>query len=240
MLPRFSARQQFPFAIIDQFTVEVNWNGAPLVLQMSENAVAPQTPNGSTIFAATNLATKNNSGQLSLNSNQVLQTLNVNALTEQPAAIIRNWQANSLSVTNISAASETPINIQLIGPGMPGTTPGPLPIGPPGVALGFGATAQGNASPQQMQLVISSVATTGILGLIGGPPDPSGNNGYLFAVNYPVNTGPPTSNPPPPNYYATTTSSSYTFSFSWGGSVVFVANLSAKTAQPVNVLLRSL
>jgi hypothetical protein len=235
-----SARQNFAFAIIDQFTVDASWDGSPLKLQINENAVIPQTPNGSTIFAASNLAVQNNLGQLSLNSNGQLRTLNVPALANQPVPVIQNWQSNSLSVTNISPNALTPIQIQLIGPGIPGTTPKPFPTGPPGVSLDFGETAQGNAAPQLMQLVISSLGTTGIVGVIGGPPDPAGNNGYLFAVNSAANTGPPTSNPPPPGYYATTTSGSYTFSFNWGGSVVFVANLSAQTAQPVTVLLRAL
>ena len=56
------------YTLIDQNTVAAAWNGSPQVLLTSQNTVIPQTPNGTTIFAATNQALQNNQGQISLTS----------------------------------------------------------------------------------------------------------------------------------------------------------------------------
>jgi hypothetical protein len=208
---------------------------------VSQNVVLPQTPNGTTVFAATNQATINNQGQLSLTSGGgAPQFLDVPAFANQPTILIYNWKANNLSVTNVSANNNTPILVQAVGPGMPGITPLSLQIGT-GLSMAAGQCAQGNASPQWMQLLIQSTAATlGILALIGGPPDGSGNNGYVIAVNAAANTGPNTGVTPPVGYYATTTSNSYAFQFNWGSSLVFVANMSPSTAQALTVTMRAL
>jgi hypothetical protein len=234
--------QAVPFAVIDQGNVNAAWDGSPEVLLENQNAAMPQTPNGTMIFAYWNMSTQNNAGTLSVTSGGSQPSfLNVPALANQPSVWMNNWASNNLSVTNISPNATTPIQIQAIGPGIPGTTPLPLPIGADGQQLGYGQTAQGNASPQYMQLVIQSdSSTTGIVGLIGGPPDSSGNNGYVIAVNYSANTGPGTGNPAPAGYYATTTSNSYTYQFNWGSSLVFVANLSSLNAAPLRVVMRAL
>jgi hypothetical protein len=234
--------QSAPYSIIDRYTVDAAWNGSPLTLQVNQNANMAETPNGTMVFAYQNMSTGNNMGTLSVTSGGGQPVFyNAPALTNQPSTIIHNWGANNLSVTNISANNDTPIKIQAIGPGIPGTNPIALGIGPPGVQLGFGQSAQGNASPQWMQLVVTCAASTlGILALIGGPPDADGNNGYVFAVNYSINSGPGTGVTPPEGYYATTTSNSYTFQFNWGSSLVFVANLSSANAQPLSVLIRAL
>jgi len=227
--------------LIDRNTVTAAWNGSPQVLLTSQNTVMPQTPNGTTIFAATNQSTMNNQGQISLTSGGGAPTiLDVQALTSQPTININNWKANNLSVTNISVNNNTPILVQAVGPGIPGITPQQLVIGTP-TLLAMGQCAQTNASPQYMQLVIQVTGPTlGIIGLIGGPPDVTGNNGYVIAVNATANTGPGTGMPPPAGYYATTTSNTYAYQFNWGSSLVFVSNLSPSTAQTVSVLLRAL
>jgi len=229
------------YTLIDQNTVAAAWNGSPQVLLTSQNTVIPQTPNGTTIFAATNQALQNNQGQISLTSGGGAPTiLDVPALTSQPTININNWKANNLSATNISLNNTTPILVQAVGPGIPGITPLPLVIGTP-LLLALGQSAQGNASPQYMQLVIQVTGPTlGIIGFIGGPPDPSGNNGYVVAVNATSNTGPGTGVPAPAGYYATTTSNTYAYQFNWGSSLVFVSNLSPSTAQTVSILLRAL
>ena len=223
-------------------TVDSTWDGSPLVLQVNENANMPQTPAGTMIFAVTNEATQNNLGEIAFTSGGAPpRFLKLPANANQPSIIVNNWNANNLSVTNISANSQTPIEIQAIGPGIPGTHPQDLPIGPPGVTLNHGQTAQGNALPQYMQLVMqSNTSTLGVLAFIGGPLDSSGNNGYVVAVNDSVNTGPGTGKEPPAGYYATTTSNTYTFSFNWGSSLVFVANLSPETADALTVIMRKL
>lgn len=233
--------QTLSYELLGQLMVNGAWNGQPSTLLVNQSVGMPQTTNGTMIVTATNQASQNNMGQLALTSGgaQPLM-LDVPPLANQPTVQMNNWKANNLNITNISANANTPILVQAVGPGIPGLTPLALPIGTP-LQLGFGQVAQGNTSPQYMQLVIQSTAPTlGIVGWIGGPPDASGNNGYVVAVNATQNTGPGTGVNPPQGYYATTTSNTYTFSFNWQGSVAFVANLSPSTAQALTVLLRAL
>lgn len=227
--------------LIDQNTVAASWNGSPQVLLTNQNTVMPQTPNGTTIFAATNQATLNNQGQIALTSGGGAPVIiNVPALTSQPTIEINNWSANNLSATNISANNNTPILVQAVGPGIPGITPQSMTVGS-STSLAMGQCAQANALPQYMQLVIQVTGPTlGIVGVIGGPPDASGNNGYVIGVNATANTGPGTGVNPPAGYYATTTSNTYAYQFNWGSSLVFVSNLSPSTAQTVSLLLRAL
>lgn len=234
--------QPISHAIIDQRTVDSAWDGSPQVLIENQNAAMPQTPNGTIIFAYWNMSAQNNAGTISVTSGGGQPSFrNVPALANQPSVWMNNWQSNNLSVTNISPNANTPIQIQAIGPGIPGTTPLPLPVGASGQQLAYGQTAQGTAQPQYMQLVVQSESsTTGILGLIGGPPDAGGNNGYVIAVNYSSNSGPGTGMPAPEGYYATTTNNSYVFQFNWGSGAVFVANLSSLNAAPLRVVLRAL
>jgi len=234
--------QPTTYRVIDQGTVDAAWDGAPQVLLENQNAAMPQTPNGTMIFAYWNLSTQNNAGSIAITSGGGAPSFkNVPALANQPSVWMNNWKSNNLSVTNISPNASTPIQIQAIGPGIPGTTPLPLPVGATGQQLGYGQTAQGTAQPQYMQLVIQSdSSTTGILGLIGGPVDADGNNGYVIAVNYPSSSGPGTGVTPPEGYYATTTSNSYIFQFNWGSNAVFVANLSSLNATPLKIVLRAL
>jgi len=234
--------QTVPYAIIDQQPVTAAWDGARIILSPNQNADMPQTVNGTMIFAYQNESTQNNQGMISITSGgsqPIFHTAQAGA--NQPSILIDNWHANNLSVTNISPNSETPISIQAIGPGLPGPAPLPIALGPPGRALAPGQTATAQATPQWLQLVVQCHApTTAIVALIGGPPDPGGNNGYLFAVNYPTNSGPGTGTAPPSGYYATTTANTYTFQFNWGSAALFFANLSASGATEVTVVLRQL
>jgi len=100
--------------------------------------------------------------------------------------------------------------------------------------------AQSTANPNWMQLQLTAnAATQVILAIVGGPQDASGNNAYVIALNASANTG-PGGVTPPIGYYATTTANAYTFQFNWGGSTLYVANLSAATATPATVALISL
>ena len=234
--------QPTPYLVIDQNTVDSTWNGAPTVLVGNQNVVMPYTTNGTMIFAYWNKSEQNNAGSLSITSGGGPPVFkNAPALVFQPSVWLNNWQSNNLSVTNISPNPKTPIQIQAIGPGIPGTTPLALPVGGAGQNLAYGQTAQGTALPQYMQLVIQSAGgTTGIVGLIGGPPDSTRNNGYVIAVNYSITSGPGTGTPAPEGYYATTTSNKFVFQLNWGSSAVFVANLSALNAASLNIVLRAL
>jgi hypothetical protein len=230
-----------PFSLQGTRTVTQTWNGAPLVLEVYDNARMPQTPAGSVVFAYLNVARQNNLGELAISSGgDTVEYRFAPALATQPEAVVRNWGSNNLSVTNVSANDSTPIRIQAIGPGMPGTTPLALPQGTP-VVLASGVTAQGPAGTGPMLLVVRAPgADRSVVAVIGGPADASGNNAYVIAVNADSTTGPPGSGnpPPPPGYYATTTGSGFSLGFQWGGSSVFVANLSSSVSPALSVILR--
>jgi hypothetical protein len=232
------------YRVIDRFSVAPTWDGSPLTLQPSENANMPQTTNGSMVLSYLNLSKMNNQGTLSVMSGGGEPAfIPVPALNNQPGVLIKNWKGNNLSVTNISApGSSTPIQIQAIGPGLPGINPLALPVG--SLSLNPGQMAQGTALPQYMQLVFqSNTSQLAIFVLIGGPPDRTGNNAYMLAVNAQQDAGPGTDNPtatPPPGYYATTTSNYYNYQFNWGSSVIFLANMSGTTSSAAQVTLRQL
>ena len=218
------------------------WTGTPLTLNVGDNAVIPQTPNGTMIFAATNQSTGNNDGTIYLTSGGGAPTqLDAPAMVNQPTIQINNWGANNLNVSNRSANNTTPILVQAVGPGIPGITPVALPLNTT-TNLAPGVSAQGTASPQYMTMRIQSTsATLGILGLIGGKLV-NGNNGYVISVNDSVNgnTGPGTGTPAPEGYYATTSNNTYNFQFNWGSSGIFVSNLSPSTAVTMQVTISTL
>lgn len=222
--------------------VNATWNGSGIVLLTGQNVVMPQTANGTMIFGWVNQSSANNFGSLSLTSGGSTPTLlDAPALSAQPGVLVNNWHANNLSVTNVSLNQQTPIWISAFGPGVPGQTSMRLPTNGTPVPLATGQSAQGTALPQYMQLGMQSATPTlCIFGIIGGPTDATGNNGYVIAVNASANTGPGTGNPPPTGYFATTTSNAYSFQFNWGGATVYVVNLSPATASGAQVLLRSL
>jgi hypothetical protein len=222
--------------------VNATWNGSGTVLLAGQNVVMPQTANGTIIFGWVNQSGMNNFGMLSLTSGGSAPTsLDAPALSAQPGVLMNNWHANNLSVTNVSLNQQTPIWISAFGPGVPGQTSMRLSTNGTPVPLATGQSAQGTALPQYMQLGMQSATPTlCIFGIIGGPTDATGNNGYAIAVNASANTGPGTGNPPPAGYFATTTSNAYPFQFNWGGATVYVVNLSPATASGAQVLLRPL
>jgi hypothetical protein len=237
-----SSRRHAPaFTLIGQQTVNADWNGSPVILQVNQNIKMPQTPNGTVIFGYVNQSTQNNSGTLSLTSGGSQPTfVTAPPLANQPGIVMNNWAANDLSVTNVSANNSTPIWVAAFGPGIPGQSPVNLPVGTP-VPLVVAQSAQGKANPQWMQLILTcNTATLAIFAFIGGPPDNTGNNGYVVAVNAAQNTGPGTGLNPPPGYYATTTSNAYTYQFNWGSSLVYVVNMSPATGVGATVLMRNL
>jgi hypothetical protein len=221
----------------------INWTGTWLQLAVSASALMQQTPNGTTIFVSLNGSQQNNAGLLYLTSGGSTPIpVNVPALTSQLGVLTRNWGANNLSVSNQSDNQQTSIWISMYGPGITGQQPRPLVAGTP-VTLSPGMSAQGTASPQFMTLTLQCTANTlCVFGVIGGPLDTTGNNGYVISVNDSQNgnTGPNTGKTPPDGYYATTTSNTYRFQFNWGSSTVYVANMSSSTASPAQVTLSKL
>lgn len=233
-----------PFQIIGQNVVDANWNGIGKVLAVNQSAVMPQTPNGTTILGWMNQAPTNNAGQLSVTSGGSAPTfLIAPALAAQPSIWVNNWQANNLSITNISANAQTPIYISLFGPGIPGQTPLALQTNGTPLGLTTGQSATATALPQYMRLNLTGTSSgLCIFAIIGGPPtDNGGNNGYVIAVNSTSgNTGPGTGMAPPPGYYATTTSNYYSFQFNWGSQKIYVVNMSPATSSAAQVTLSPL
>ncbi len=235
-----SAAATFPYELLGQNVVIAAWDGSPITLLVNQSANMPQTSNGTMIFSYRNVATQNNAGTLGVTSGGAAPIFYNNVMPSlQPSIVVNNWNANNLSITNVSANSDTPFGIQAIGRGIPGPTPLTLNTGTT-LAVGPGQTAQGATSAQWMQLVIASIdSSLGVLAVIGGPVDGTGNNGYVFGINYGSNSG-PTGPPPPAGYYATTTSNSYTLQFNCGAVPIFAANMSALNSSGIKLTLRAL
>ena len=233
------------FQVIGQNSVNNAWDGSPLTLNPIDSANMLATPNGSMVFAYTNISTMNNVGQLALTSGgNAPMFLTALPLTNQPNILVNNWRGQNLNVTNVSyPGSNTPISIAAYAPGLTGQQCVALPSDSTLVALASMQCAQGQASSGYMQLIFQEQSgDLAVFVLIGGPPDSSGNNAYVISVNDAVNgnTGPGTGQTPPPGYYATTASYVYAFQFSWGVSTVYVANMSATASATAQVALRPL
>lgn len=215
------------------------WNGGPLTLQVNDNANLSPTTNGSMVLAYQNLATVNNQGNLTLTSGgSIPVNLPVPARANAPSIMVNNWQGNNLSASNTSIVAPTPIWIAAIGPGLTGVNPVNLPADGSKVTLAAAKpgqvvpTADGTALPRYMNLrMTASTGDLTIITVIGGPPDASGNNAYVFGLNF-AGSG--------TGYYQTTSANTITFTFNWGSSSVFVANLSPSTAASATVSLTPL
>lgn len=228
------------YAVLEAPSVDEQWTGASLTLQNETAATITATPNASTIFAYQNVSPFDNDGSMLLTSGSVTVPLASPGGNQQSLVYISNWRTKSLKVTNTSPGTGTPIIIQLVGPGLPGCKPVNLPLSTQ-VALTPGGCAKGVAAPRWMQLAFENDSgNQSIVALIGGPQDASGNNAYLFGINFSSNTGPGTGNQPPDGYYATSASTNITFQFNWGAYSVFCANFSGSTAGDTTVVFRPL
>jgi hypothetical protein len=209
------------------------WDGAPLTLAQNEQAIMPQTPNGSAVLAWLNMATQNNSGTLALTTDGTApQMLEAPALMTAPNIVARNWHGADLRLTNISADPSTSIWIQMLGLRLPGVKPIPLPLDTPTIITSL-QTAEGRGLSDMQLILQTNTNDLTIVAIVGGPMDSSGNNAYLFALNFPVGAA-------PPGYTAVTSSNSYTYQFNWGISAIFVTNLSGGNSAPTQVVLRSI
>ncbi len=237
------------YAILGAVESTTTWDGSPQTIVPPNGLTMPQTNNGSMVFAYQNNSPGNNGGNLILTSGgSQPMPLIVQAGLLQPTMLVNNWHANNLNVTNTSPVSGTPIWCEAFGPGLPGQTPVKLPVGTPialsplGGGAGTNSVAQGTTQPNYMQLsLVSNTANLTIMAVIGGPPDASGNNAYVIALNSASgNTGPGTPTPAPQGYYATAGGNSYAMIFNWSSSVIYVANMSPSTAAPCQVTMISL
>ncbi len=186
-----------------------NWDGSPMTLAQSESAMMPQTPNGSMVLSWQNTAAQNNDGGLSLSASGPPQHLDAPPGVLAPTILVQNWRSNSLKLVNVSPNHATPIWIEAYGPGIPGRNPIMLNGNP--VPVRMGDTLQGTANGY-MQLNLQS-SELGLFVVIWGLPDASGNNAYVFAVNFPSGVQTPS------GYTATTTDNSYPYQFYWNGRI---------------------
>jgi hypothetical protein len=218
-----------------------SWTGGPATLTAASPTVnMPSTAVGSMVLAYQNLTKDNNLGQLTITSGgSAPNNLPVDANANQPDIYIQNWQGSNLTATNTSTAiSSTPIWIEAVGPGLPGQHP--LSLGPTAVTIPAAtpgqvvpcATGQGQAKYMNLVMTANSGQQT-IVVLIGGPQDASGNNAYVFGLNF-------ASSVAPAGYAGVSTTNSYTYQFNWGSSSIFLANVSSSTTAGVAVTLTAL
>jgi len=231
------------FLVIDQNAVNKSWDGSPTTLNPNDNVNLPQSTNGSMVLAYENMSKVNNAGTLSLTSGGGAPVfLTAQALANAPSILVQNWGGSNVSLTNVSlTSSSTPIWVSIVGPGLSKTAPANLPTDGTKVSLSSGGAAQGTAIPRWMQLIMQ--ATSGdytLVVVIGGPPDGSGNNAYVFGLNASANTGPGTGVAAPQGFYATTTGNTATYQFNWGSSAIFVANESPSTSAAASISVRAL
>lgn len=223
---------------VEALGATVIWDGSPKTLTtLGDTLLMPQTPNGSMVFAYQNKSALNNNGELSLSSGSDVEILEANFGNLVPSIYVHNWQANNLTVNNISAQNATPIWVEAFGPGLPGQTTVPISIGTPltlNPAPGTASVAQGATPPRSMMLRMTS--TTGdasVIALIGGSPDNSGNNAYVFGLNVP-------SSETATGYTKVTGGNTLNYTFNWGATVLYLANMSASTAAAVTLTLVAL
>lgn len=213
-------------------SAETSWNGIGKILAPEQSANMLQTPNGTLVFGYFNRSTENSEGELVLTSAATYhKRIPVPPLQSAPGLVIYNWQAGNLNVTNTSLNPTTSIFVSAYGPGVPGQSPGPLPIGQE-VKLGTTQSAQGSTRPQNMRLRITvSGGATGVFAIVGGPNDASGNNGKVIAVNF--------RGEKPDDYYAVTPNNSYVLDFNWNGARIYVVNMSSSGSPLGQVLLQA-
>jgi hypothetical protein len=185
-----------------------DWNGSRLTLAPNDVARMRQTTNGSMIFAWKNLSERDNGG-LSLSSgSRKPQSLDA-PRGSPPSILVHNWRANNLTVVNVSVVKDTSIAIQAFGPGIAGQDPPTLqPRTPTPMQIGDALMAW----PKALSNVIFRCDLgLALFGVIGGPYV-SGNNAYVFAVNFPDDST-------PPGYTATTQDNRYDFRLTWSGRI---------------------
>jgi hypothetical protein len=222
--------------------VTTSWDGSRLTLAAGASAVTNNAPNGSAIFTAINLATMNNAGQLQVIATGTRDTLSLNPYTETPDFLIQNWKAQPISAVNLSPQPETPVEIQLVGPGQKGIQPLKLAIDGATLPVPSGACAAAMLPPLAMQLVMqANSGEKSTVAMIGGPTDQGGNNALVFGLNFPSTTLAGTASEPQPGYYMTTTRNTIYYTINWGQSgLLFCANLSSALANIETALVLGL
>jgi len=218
------------FLVLGVNVTAADWDGSPTTLAWHESAAMPQTVDGSMIVAWLNIAEQNNDGTLAMSSAAGQPEFHdAPAGTTVPSTIARNWKGQNLKLTNVSGNNTTPISVQAYGPGLPGTTQALLKARAEPLSMAPGFTAKVRAPPRLTQLIMQADSgDLAIVALLGGPPDSSGNNAFIFGINF--------ADPKPDIYTSVTTGNTATFSFRWT-TRIFVVNLSPSNSEPVQVSL---
>jgi hypothetical protein len=231
------------FAVINQGAGDEAWDGAPVRLLPNQSVLMAATPVGSTILAFQNESNANTPATLALTAGESAPVfLTAPPLVNQPNSLVRNWNGVGLGITNVTPPDiQVPVLVQLIGTAMPWLKSAPLPADSSPVMLEPGQAAQGATSQRWMQVILQAdSADLTVFAIIGGPPDASGNNAYVVALNAATESGPGTGHQPPPGYFATVVGAVYTYQLNWGTAPVFVANMSGAGDAPGIVGLRPL
>ncbi|RZM34782.1 MAG: hypothetical protein EOP67_15215 [Sphingomonas sp.] len=191
----------------------------------------PQTPNGSMLLGYRNVSPFNSAGKLGWTSTACPPVILVApALALAPSVFAHDWGGETLTITNLSVATVTPISVSAYGPGL-GSPPILLPVGPPGVQLALAEAAQGATTGGCMQLGFrQSSGDTAVFGIIGGPVNADGTNVYVIALNSSAGeTGPDTGKPAPLGYFATTSGNSWSYELNWPSGLVYIVYFGAAT-----------
>jgi hypothetical protein len=223
------------YEVLGANMVNASWDGTPKTLAVDGTLSIPQAPKGAMIFAYENKTTGNNDGSLVISSGADTVDLDSPAGLPTPKILVKNWDANNFNVTNISGHPDTPIWVEAAGPGW-SPKAGPLTIGTATDLKPYEAV-QGTTPPRLMQMKLMALSgDTTIIAVIGGLPNPTGSNAYVYALNW------PSTNPPPEQmgYTAATAGNTFSKTFNWGAAVIWIANLSGATATKASVLVRPL
>jgi len=228
-----SGAQNRPFTVINQGSNDTAWDGSPATLLPNQSVRIPVTPDDTTLLAYRNRATGNSPATLALTAGGSAPVfITAPPLLDLPSLLFRNWKGNVLGLTNVTPPDiDVPVNVQLISPALPWLAPATLVENADPMPLGAGHAVRGTTQPRWMQLILQA-ATDGptagpaVFVIIGGPPDGTGNNAHVVALNAAQETGPGTGQTPPAGYFATTVGSVYTYQLNWGAASVFVANVS--------------
>lgn len=149
--PVLSAEQAQP---TDTSTKPQNWTGKVKKLKVNEGVTLNSTPKGDLIVAVQNLSTMPDKGKVVLKSgDNPPEYLCVPALTNAPLIEIRNYNGNSLKVTNVS--KQALIQIAAYAPGY-GGEPKQLPDNGKFRSLKHYSIREGPTKNNTMQLTMKA------------------------------------------------------------------------------------